>query len=123
MTTVTVLDNPGVNYCAFVVSPVFPTCPVTGEPYAADVTVQYKPALRVIEYIAFEEWVHNLTTHQPSDPEELTGMTLEDLACVVLARVRVLLEDDRPVRVVASILASAHCRATVEASNNWRDNG
>ena len=123
MATMPVLDNPGVNYCKFIVSPVFPTCPVTGEPYAVDVTVKYHPAGCVIEYIEFEDWIHALVAMRPLAPEELGGMTLEDVAAVVLARAKALLGEGVPIGVTACILASKHCWATVTAqTENWRKN-
>jgi len=123
MKTVSTLRNPGVNYCEFIVSPVFPTCPVTGEPYAVEVTVKYRPAEDVIEYVAFEEWLRAIVAYKPQDPEELIGMTLEDVAAVTLCRARALLGDVQ-VCVIVEIIASYHCKAKAVAhTNNWRSYG
>lgn len=108
--------NPGVQYCEFTISPVFPTCPVTGEPFAVAVTVQYQPAPGglVVEYIDFEGWVrkqvHDVT------------LTLEEVAVVTQKQVLDLVGSDVPTRVIVEVLESCHCKAkAVVASGLWRD--
>ena len=113
MVNTSTLRNPGVNNCEFIVSSVFATCSVTGGPFVVDVTVQYCPAKRLIEYVEFEKWLRTVATLKPT--------ILEELAVVVLARVEALLGRKVPVHVAVNILASPHCWASVTAqTKNWR---
>jgi len=127
MGTDKVLDNPGVNYCAFTLSPVFPTCPVTNEPFVVAVTVQYHPAGYIIEYVEFEKYLRRRVERTPAIhpeefPEECNRLTLEDLAVDALRRAGLLLGPDVPVCIIVETIASYHCKAKAVAhTKNWED--
>lgn len=104
MATITTLKNPGVDSVTLELPPVFPTCPVTGEPFLVSVTVEYDPTDKVIEYIEFDDWVRNQAV--------LGTRTLEEVAVMVMGQVKKLLGEDIQACVIAKVLASRHCTAT-----------
>jgi NADPH-dependent 7-cyano-7-deazaguanine reductase QueF len=108
-TNLSTMRNPGVDSVTLELPPVFPTCPVTGEPFLVSVTVEYEPTEDVIEYIEFEGWVRNQVLH--------TTMTLEEVVVMVMAHVKGLLGEDILACVIAKVIASQHCTATAVVYN------
>ena len=104
LATISTLRNPGVDSVTLELLPVFPTCPVTGEPFLVSVTVEYEPTEDVIEYIEFENWVRNQVV--------LATMTLEEVAVMVMVHVKGLLGEDVCACVTTKVVASKHCTAT-----------